>query len=243
MRCPTCRTQPILLRLLGQSYFYVGEDKETGRDASRDAYLKASATMQRLDRVDPVPKTTPAYIAHIAAASLYQSGQYADASVDLARAETFPENSRMALQMRAVAALTMNQLNMADYFYRRLRGRFGAIALEPAELLARGLETGKTPVIVRFLEVIRLRGDADTAVLKVLALAYIRNNRVTDAITVLKQSAAMNPNDPETQLLLGDTHLMQGNTDAARGYYAAHLRLSPKSGFIKDIEAKVGKVN
>lgn len=218
---------PNVLRLLGQAYFY------------RNEYDDAGHVMQRYFRMHPDPGVTPEYLMRIWTVALYRGGEYGKAAANLTDAERSGAHRLELLQLRVVGALMLNQISMADYLYRRFRHHFPAGQVVPAEILARALDENKLKTSIRFFETIRMRGNADLSTLKVLALAYSKENRLQEAITVLNQAARVSEKDPEVYLMLGDVHFHKGDRASAARYYKQHLDLMPASPYRDEIAKKM----
>jgi tetratricopeptide (TPR) repeat protein len=216
-----------VLRLLGQSYFYLQQ------------YPQAVAVLDRYFLMNPFPKVTPEYMLRVHSVALYRNREYGRASIRFVDAENYNQHRVELLQLRVVNALLLNQVTMADYLYRRFRFKNPQDRIIPSEILARSLEGAKLRSSTRFFETMRMRGDADASTLKVLALAYSKVDRYIDAISVLRQALQSTPKDPELYLMLGDVNYGLQHWKEAADYYVRHLELMPKSPFRKEIEQKL----
>lgn len=220
--------QPQMLRLLGQAHYFLGE------------YPEAAAVLATFFAMEPKPRVAPDIMLRMLAQSRYRTSDQGDAAIQLADAEQYGEYRAELLQSRVVNAILMNHVISADYLYRRLRSLYPDSKLSSAELFTGALAEGKLDSAVRFLEFLRLRGDSDLSLRKVLAMAYSRAGRLEESLTILREISATVPQDPEVHLFLGDLLARKGDIPGARMSYREHLRLDPKSGRRAEIEKKLG---
>jgi tetratricopeptide (TPR) repeat protein len=220
--------QPQILRVLGQAHYFLGD------------YSKAAAVLSTFFAMEPEPRVAPEIMQRMLGQSYYRTSAQGDAAVSLASAEDYPEHRAELLQSRIVNAILMNHVISADYLYRRLRHLYPNAQLSSAELFTGAIAEGKLDSAVRFLEFLRLRGDSDLSLRKILAVAYGRANRLDEALTILREIKAVAPGDPEVHLFLGDLLLRKGDTEGARTAYREHLRLDPKSDRRGEIEKRLG---
>ena len=219
---------PQLYRMIGQSHYFQKRFAEAGR------------TLDTFFSMEPAPRVAPDIMRRMQAQSVYRSQRYGSASLVLSKAEEFDQFRPELMQSRVVNAIIMNQNVAADYLYRRLRHLYPTQPLDSAELFSGVLAENKLQSAVRFLEFLRLRGDTDASLRKTLSMAYIRQNRMDDALTILNELKTVVSGDPEVHLLLGDVLSRKGDEPAAREAYATHLKLQPKSPFRAELEKRYG---
>ncbi|MCX7019745.1 MAG: tetratricopeptide repeat protein [bacterium] len=222
---------PNVLRQVGQCHYFMNE------------FEAASSVLERYFLMDPVPQVGPDVMFRYRAQALYFALKFGEAAVALARADDY-DNFRMEiLQSRLANTLMLNQITMADYLRRRFRFCFQGRPehIDAPMLLAAAMAGGKLQILLRFLEVSWMRGDADSGTLKALGLGYVRSNRTDEAIAVFQQAYRLDANDTEVPLFLGDVYMKRGDAKTAEDWYRRHLRLSPESPYRDDIGKKLGK--
>jgi len=217
---------PALLKMLAQGYFFSGD------------YAHATQTLDRYLRMDPSPRTSPELIFRMWAQALCYSQEFGRASIALAKAEAYPKFRSELLQTRILNSILLDQIPMADYYYRLFKFFSPTNRMDPGPLFANALAAGKLQSLTRFLELNRMRGELDGSTEKILALAYAKQGRLDLAIVTLRRAMGFVPNDPEIPLFLGDIYLQQGDAKSAESYYRLHLQLAPESRFKKEIQQK-----
>ncbi|GIX44578.1 MAG: hypothetical protein KatS3mg130_0986 [Candidatus Sumerlaea sp.] len=217
---------PALLKMLAQGYFFSGD------------YARATQTLDRYLRMDPAPRAGPDLIFRMWAQALCYSQEFGRASIALAKAEAYQKFRTELLQTRVLNSILLDQIPMADYYYRMFKFFAPTHRMDPGPLFANALAAGKLQSLTRFLELNRMRGELDGSTEKILALAYAKQARLDLAIATLKRAMGFVPNDPEIPLFLGDIYYQQGDHKSAEGYYRLHLQLAPESRFKKEIQQK-----
>lgn len=210
--------RPNILRLTGQAYFYMQE------------YGTASRDLEEYFQIDPNSTVTRDYMMRLRAIALHRSDHLGLAAVELVDAETLPDYRNELLQFRVANALMLNLVTLADYGFKRLRRFNPTGSVEPAAILNEALSRGKLRPLLRYIQMLRLRGEADPETLKALGLALIRKQKPEEAITILSQVKNLAPNDPDPYLFLGDIYAKQiHDPTMARTNYRRHLEISPNS--------------
>jgi tetratricopeptide (TPR) repeat protein len=220
--------QTNVLRVLAQACF------------QHKQYADAVRSMERYFHMDPAPRSSADEMHSLRGQALYRAEFYGPAAVHLATAETYPTYRAILLQTRLSDALLMNQINMADYIYRRFRRACPKEQIAFKELFSGALYTGRLQSMLRFFEIMRMRGDVDSETLQYLALAYIKADRLDEAIMVLKEALRYSPNDPNVYLFFGDIYFKRSDLPNARENYRKHLELNPQSPYRPDILQKLG---
>ena len=220
---------PQIYRLIGQSRYFQKHFEEAGQ------------TLNKFFRMEPAPRVALDIMHRMRAQSLYRSQHYGEATMALSMAEEFPQFRAELMQSRVVNAIIMNQNVHADYLYRRLRGLFPNQPLDSTELFTGVLAENKVQSVVRFLEFLRLRGDNDPSLRLTLAMAYMRQQKMDAALTILTEIRAEAPSDPQVYLLIGDVLERKGDIKGARENYSIHLKLTPKSPYRAELEKRHGK--
>ncbi len=219
---------PQLYRLLGQCQYFLKD------------FAHAADTLDIFFSMEPEPRVAREVMHRMYAQSLYRSQRFGEAAVALARAEEFQAFRPELMQSRIVNAILLNQNIMADYLYRRLRTLYPGTPLDSAELFSNVLAENKLAGATRFLEFLRLRGDGDLSLRKLLALGYFKGRRLDEALTILNEIRSATPKDAEVHLFLGDVLFQKGDLPAAQAAYREHLNLDPKSRFRDEIQKKFG---
>ncbi|PKO17581.1 hypothetical protein CVU37_08855 [candidate division BRC1 bacterium HGW-BRC1-1] len=220
---------PQIYRLMGQSQYFQKHFEEAG------------AALNRFFNMEPAPRVAPDIMHRMRAQSLYRGQHYGEATMALSKAEEFPQFRAELMQSRVVNAIIMNQNVQGDYLYRRLRGLFPNQPLDSTELFTGVLAENKVQSVVRFLEFLRLRGDNDPSLRITLAMAYMRQQKMDAALTILTEIRAEAPSDPQVYLLIGDVLERKGDLKGARENYSIHLKLTPKSPYRAELEKRHGK--
>lgn len=218
---------PNLLRLLAQSLYFSGD------------YRGSAQAMERYFRMDPVPQITPERMLRLYAFALCRAQESGPAAIAFASAETFDESRKELLEARTANSLMLNQITSADYAFRRFRRLFPTQPLATAQLFSEVLAADKVPVAMRFIEVLWMRGETSLPLLKALVLSYMRTNRCSEALTLLKQAIPKHPTDADLQLYLGDVYYRMNNVRAAREAYRRHFQLAPNSPSKAEITKKL----
>lgn len=218
---------PNVLRLLTQCLFSL-KDFKAAADAA-DRYFA----------MDPSPKVTPENLLRIRALALERSMEFGRACIALTDADVSPMFRTEIAQFRVANAIVMNNITLTDYLYRRLRFYFPKEGIEPAAILSECLAAGKIPMLLRFIEILRLRGEVDASMLKALALAYTKMGRYDEAQTIYNEARTIAPQDPEVYLLYGDLQYHRGDMKQAKELYDTYLQIAPHSPLRVEIQTKL----
>jgi|GEM_PF-2061426 tetratricopeptide (TPR) repeat protein len=214
---------PQMLKMLAQAYFFAGQYKE------------AVAVLDRYLAMDPEPRAGKEMIFRLWAQGLSYSQDFGRAALALAKADSFEQFRSELLQTRILNAVLINQVVMADYYYRLFKHFLPEGKLDPTALFSSSLAASKMDSLIRFLELNRLRGAVDATAEKILAMAYAKVGRMKEAIAVLVSAQRLVPNDPDIPLFLGDAYAQQGEKAKAIECYKRHLTLLPQSAFKKEL--------
>lgn len=212
-----------LLKMLAQAYYFAG-DFETAVKAF-DRYLS----------MEPMPRVGADNIFRLWAQALSRTKEFGRATVALAKADSFDAFRSELLQSRILNAILLNQIPMADYYYRAFKRCFPNKTLEPMAIFSGALAAQKMEALIRFLELNRLRGEIDPTSEKILAMGYAKQGRLHEAVAVLSTAARISPNDAEIPLFLGDAYFQLGERERACLQYRRHLTLFPQSPFRKEL--------
>ncbi|MGC8740457.1 MAG: tetratricopeptide repeat protein [Candidatus Sumerlaeaceae bacterium] len=212
-----------LLKMLAQAYYFAND------------FEKAVATFDEYLAMEPLPRVGQDNIFRLWAQALSRTQQFGRATIALAQADSFPTYRNELLQTRILNAVLLNQIIMADYYYREFKHNFHEKSLEPTALFIGALAAKKMESLIRFLELNRLRGEMDATTEKILAMGYAKQGRLSEAITVLLTAQRFAPNDPEIPLFLGDAYSQLGDKAKAKDSYRRHLDLAPASAYRKEL--------
>ncbi|MCX7625124.1 MAG: tetratricopeptide repeat protein [Candidatus Sumerlaeaceae bacterium] len=212
-----------LLKMLAQAYYFAG------------SFETAVKAFDRYLSMEPTPRVGADNIFRLWAQSLCRTQEFGRAAVALAKADSYETYRSELLQSRILNAILLNQVTMADYYYRVFKTCFPKKALEPSSLFSGALAAQKMEALIRFLELNRLRGEIDPTSEKILAMGYAKQGRLHEAVAVLSTASRISPNDSEIPLFLGDAYFQLGEIDKACEQYRRHLRLFPESPFRKEL--------
>lgn len=212
-----------LLKMLAQAYYFAND------------FEKSAQVFDRYLSMEPIPRTGADNIFRLWAQALSRTQEFGRATVALAKADSYDTYRNELLQSRLLNAILLNQVPMADYYYRAFKTAFPHKTLEPMVLFSSALAAHKMEALIRFLELNRLRGELDATSEKILAMGYAKQGRFHAAIAVLKTAARIAANDADIPLFLGDAYYQLGDMQNAIENYRRHLRLLPNSPFRKEL--------
>ena len=121
---------PALLKMLAQGYFFSGD------------YARATQTLDRYLRMDPAPRAGPDLIFRMWAQALCYSQEFGRASIALAKAEAYQKFRTELLQTRVLNSILLDQIPMADYYYRMFKFFAPTHRMDPGPLFANALAAG-----------------------------------------------------------------------------------------------------
>ena len=223
--------RPNVLRLLGQA------------DMLAHDYAGGAEKLGQVLRLNPEPVTAPEILHLFQATALFGAGRYGEAAAQFTRAGRYPANRLELFAPRLVTALILNQPLAAEGMVRALAHEAPGRNLSDGQLAGlfeAARARGKYDALIRTLESSLKAQGLDPRFVKRLAAVYSGTGRADEGLALLARLRVQEPADPEIPLMRGDIEFVRGNSLAARGAYAEHLRMDPKSPFRGDIVAKVG---
>jgi predicted Zn-dependent protease len=206
-----------LLRLRAQANFHNGEFEQAARDL--DLYFE----------VNPESKVTPGFLHRIAGESHFQLRNYGSATAQLLDAADYKDSRADAVRI---------DISARTYAFQPESGLFCLLALKTlglerhfnaADVLKNGVIAKREQATQDFFTLVRQTGNSTPAWDKIGAAAAAKAGKLDEAVTLLKQLHAAQPNDAEILLMIGDLlHEKQDKTGAAT-YYEQYLKAVPDS--------------
>lgn len=201
-------------------------------------YKTAAAEFDRYLTMMPSPSVSPDLVFNRAGLSKLRTNDLDDAAFYLIQATAAAEEKNDNLRGRMFAAVFSNRFGTAEYCAKLFRFHAPDADLNPFDMLAGALQTGKMQQATRFLETLISSNPDDLSVVKALAAAYSRSNREEAAKELILKAIQDNPENASLHLAMGDLFYAEKRYDEAIIYYDEHLRLQPNSNFREDIARK-----
>lgn len=201
-------------------------------------FKNAAADFERYLTMMPSPSVSPDLVFNRAGLAKLRTNELDDASFYLIQATAAAEVNHDNLRGRMIAAVLSNRLGTAEYCAELFWFHAPDAELNPFDMLAGAMQTGKTSQATQFLETLINRNPGDVSVVKALAAAYSRSDREETAKDLILKAIQENPENASLHLAMGDLFYAEKRFDEAIIYYDEHLRLQPNSNFREDISRK-----
>ncbi len=201
-------------------------------------FENAALEFERYLTMMPSPSVSPDLVFNRAGLSKLRTNKLDDASFYLIQATATAEVKNDNLRGRMIAAVLSNRLGTADYCAELFRFHAPDTELNPFDMLAGAMQTGKTSQATQFLESLIKKDPDDVSVVKALAAAYSRSDREEAAKELILKAIQENPENASLHLAMGDLFYAEKRFEEAIIYYDEHLRLQPNSNFREDITRK-----
>lgn len=215
----------MLARLMETKPDYPGAFEQAGRMAARDGdWQRAIYLFERAQKLAP-PR--PQLLRDLAAAQLH-AYKPQDALASAERLQGIAPDESYTWYYLALAYAGLHQDEKARAFAERVvavhpEDREMNLTLANSAILAHAWAAAR-----KYVQVCLERNPADPGALYYLGVVQRDEGNVAAAIASLKESVAGNPNNEDTQELLGALCLQSGDLSCAHTAFEAAVRLAPK---------------
>ena len=221
----------VLLLPLGLAALWAGGSADPLREAETALQSGDVASAIRLYREFLKSYPNAAEIRSNLGAALVQNGQFAAAITEYNIAlQQLPNNPRVRMNL-ALAYYKLGRLPEAVEHLQALH-KLQPLELKPALLLADCmLETNQPAQAVEVLAPLREEYPDDHAVVYVLGMALMKDNRTREAQLLLDRILS-DGESAESAFLLGQSELLRNDLAAAAGHLARAVELDPKMPWV-----------